>query len=174
MRTRTPSAGSGPSGIMWSVTPLRGGRNFTARKMKVLLLSRPPALCPSPLAAPHGQGSSRKSTRSIPGAATGCEANSESPLICPRCSSKMRVLAVITNPAEVKKILRCLIKIGCPPLGRQPSQPKHGTPCGGETAGAPRLGSRCIQLMRPPPQRFTHFGKRERTVWLFAMRPEIV
>jgi hypothetical protein len=57
-------AGSGPSGIMWSVTPLRGGRNFTARKIKILLLSRPPALCPSPLAAPHGRGSSRRSTRS--------------------------------------------------------------------------------------------------------------
>ena len=42
-------------------------------------------------------------------------------LICPRCSSKMRVLAVITNPAEVKKILRHLIKIGCPPPGLDPA-----------------------------------------------------
>jgi hypothetical protein len=78
-----------------------------------------------------------------------CAANSESPLVCTRCSSKMRVLAVITNPAEVKKTLRHLIKIGCPPPGRQPSQPEHGTPCGGETAGAPRLGSRCTELIRP-------------------------
>jgi hypothetical protein len=31
------------------------------------------------------------------------------------------VLAVITNPAEVKKILRHLIKIGCPPPGLDPA-----------------------------------------------------
>ena len=43
------------------------------------------------------------------------------PLVCPRCFSKMRVLAVITNPAEVKKILRHLIKIGCPPPGLDPA-----------------------------------------------------
>ena len=41
------------------------------------------------------------------------------PLVCPHCSSKMRILAVITNPNEVNKILRHLIKIGRPPLGRQ-------------------------------------------------------
>ncbi len=34
------------------------------------------------------------------------------PLICPRCSSKMRVLAVIIDPTEAKKNLRHLIKIG--------------------------------------------------------------
>jgi len=33
----------------------------------------------------------------------------------------MRVLAVITNAAEVKKILRHLIKIGCPPPGLDPA-----------------------------------------------------
>ena len=32
----------------------------------------------------------------------------------------MRILAVITDADEVKKILRHLIKIGKPPLGRQP------------------------------------------------------
>ena len=37
------------------------------------------------------------------------------PLLCPRCASEMRVLAVITDAAEVKKILRHLIKIACPP-----------------------------------------------------------
>ena len=42
-------------------------------------------------------------------------------LVCPRCASEMRVLAVITNAAEVKKILRHLIKIGCPPPGLDPS-----------------------------------------------------
>jgi len=31
-------------------------------------------------------------------------------LVCPRCASEMRVLAVITDAAEVTKILRHLIK----------------------------------------------------------------
>jgi hypothetical protein len=33
----------------------------------------------------------------------------------------MRVLAVITDPAEVKKILRHLVNIGRPPPGLNPS-----------------------------------------------------
>jgi hypothetical protein len=41
------------------------------------------------------------------------------PLVCPRCSCRMRILAVITAPAELNKILRYLVKIGCPPLERQ-------------------------------------------------------
>ena len=43
-------------------------------------------------------------------------------VVYPNCDSPMRILAVITDPPEVKKILRHLIKIGRPPLGRQPSQ----------------------------------------------------
>jgi len=43
------------------------------------------------------------------------------PLVCPRCASEMRVLAVITDTAEVKKILHHMIKIGCPPPGLDPS-----------------------------------------------------
>jgi hypothetical protein len=43
------------------------------------------------------------------------------PLVCPRCSSRMRVLAVITAPAEVNKILRHLVKIGRPPPGLDPA-----------------------------------------------------
>jgi hypothetical protein len=39
------------------------------------------------------------------------------PLVCPRCSAPMRILAVITEPEEVRKILRHLVKIGrSPPL----------------------------------------------------------
>ena len=41
----------------------------------------------------------------------------ESPLICPRCGNSMRVLAVITDPSRVDRILRHLIKIGCAPPG---------------------------------------------------------
>ena len=43
------------------------------------------------------------------------------PLVCPRCTAEMQVLAVITNAAQVKKILPHLIKIGCPPPGLDPS-----------------------------------------------------
>ena len=39
------------------------------------------------------------------------------PLLCPRCGSEMKLLAVITDPAEVRKILRHLVKIGRSPPG---------------------------------------------------------
>jgi hypothetical protein len=39
------------------------------------------------------------------------------PLTCSRCGSPMRILAVITEPEEVKKILRHLMKIGRSPPG---------------------------------------------------------
>ena len=39
------------------------------------------------------------------------------PLTCSRCGSPMRILAVITEPEEVKKILRHLVKLGRPPPG---------------------------------------------------------
>jgi hypothetical protein len=39
------------------------------------------------------------------------------PLICPKCGSEMKVLAVIENPDEIRRILRHLVKIGRPPPG---------------------------------------------------------
>jgi len=39
------------------------------------------------------------------------------PLLCPRCGSEMSLIAVITDPAEVRKILRHLLKIGRAPPG---------------------------------------------------------
>ena len=42
------------------------------------------------------------------------------PLRCRKCGSEMRVLAVITNPDEVRKILKHLIKIGRSPPGLDP------------------------------------------------------
>jgi hypothetical protein len=39
------------------------------------------------------------------------------PLICPYCHSPMKVIAVITAPEEVRKILRHLMKIGRSPPG---------------------------------------------------------
>jgi hypothetical protein len=39
------------------------------------------------------------------------------PLVCPRCSAPMRILAVITEPEEVRKILLHLVKIGRSPPG---------------------------------------------------------
>ena len=60
------------------------------------------------------------------------------PLVCPRCSCRMRILAVITAPAEVNKILRHLVKIGRPPLERQQ--------CAQRAAGASRPESRVAEL----------------------------
>jgi hypothetical protein len=42
-------------------------------------------------------------------------------LVCPRCSAPMRGLAVITEPEEVRKILRHLVKIGRSPPGFGPA-----------------------------------------------------
>ena len=39
------------------------------------------------------------------------------PMVCARCGSPMRILAIITDPEEVKKILRHLVKTGKPPPG---------------------------------------------------------
>ena len=39
------------------------------------------------------------------------------PLVCPRCGSQMKLIAVITDPSEVRKILRHLVKIGRAPPG---------------------------------------------------------
>ena len=43
------------------------------------------------------------------------------PLICTRCGSEIKLIAVITNPSEVGTILRHLIKIGRAPPGLDPS-----------------------------------------------------
>jgi transposase-like protein len=43
------------------------------------------------------------------------------PLVCPRCSAAMRILAVISEPQEVRKILRHLMKIGRSPPGFEPA-----------------------------------------------------
>ena len=37
------------------------------------------------------------------------------PLVCPRCHSEMRIVAVITEPQEILKILRHLVKFGLLP-----------------------------------------------------------
>ena len=43
------------------------------------------------------------------------------PLVCTRCWSSMKVVAVITDPEEVRKILRHLVKIGRSPPGLDPN-----------------------------------------------------
>ena len=39
------------------------------------------------------------------------------PLECTRCHSPMKVIAVIIEPEEVRKILQHLVKVGRPPPG---------------------------------------------------------
>ena len=43
------------------------------------------------------------------------------PLVCPRCGSKMKILAIVIDPWETEKILRHLIKIGRSPPHFDPS-----------------------------------------------------
>ena len=43
------------------------------------------------------------------------------PMVCPRCSAPMRILAVIKEPGEVRKILRHLVKTGRSPPGFDPA-----------------------------------------------------
>ena len=43
------------------------------------------------------------------------------PLTCPRCHSPTKIIAVITDPAQVLRILRHLVKTGKPPPGLDPA-----------------------------------------------------
>ena len=43
------------------------------------------------------------------------------PLICSRCRSPMKIIAVITEPAQVLRFLRHLLKTGKPPPGLDPT-----------------------------------------------------
>ena len=45
----------------------------------------------------------------------------ESPLICCRCHSPMKIIAVITDPVQVLRILRHLVRTGKPPPGLDPA-----------------------------------------------------
>jgi len=44
------------------------------------------------------------------------------PFVCPVCGSEMKVIAVIQNPEEIKKILAHLVKVGRAPPGFDPSE----------------------------------------------------
>ena len=43
------------------------------------------------------------------------------PLVCPKCGSEMKVIAVIDDAHEIKHILRYLVKIGRSPPGLDPA-----------------------------------------------------
>ena len=43
------------------------------------------------------------------------------PLICPKCGSEMKIIAIIMDPEEIKKILHHLIKTGKSPPGFDPN-----------------------------------------------------
>jgi hypothetical protein len=43
------------------------------------------------------------------------------PLICPKCNSEMKIIAVILDPEETEKILRHLINTGKSPPGFDPN-----------------------------------------------------
>ena len=43
------------------------------------------------------------------------------PFICPKCGSEMKVIAVIQEREEIRRILRHLVKHGRPPPGLDPA-----------------------------------------------------
>ena len=43
------------------------------------------------------------------------------PFVCPKCGSEMKVIAVIQESDEIKRILRHLVKIGRSPPGLDPA-----------------------------------------------------
>lgn len=43
------------------------------------------------------------------------------PMVCPKCGSEMKVIAVIQEPTEINRILRHLVKQGRPPPGFDPT-----------------------------------------------------
>ena len=45
----------------------------------------------------------------------------EGPLICPKCGSGMKILTVIFDPDEIKRILSHLVKIGRAPPNFDPA-----------------------------------------------------
>ena len=47
--------------------------------------------------------------------------DSGSPMLCPRCGSEMKLIALITDPPEVRRILRHLLKIRGAPPGLDPN-----------------------------------------------------
>ena len=44
------------------------------------------------------------------------------PFVCPKCGAEMKVIAIIEDPDELKRILRHLIKIGRSPPGVDPDR----------------------------------------------------
>jgi len=40
------------------------------------------------------------------------------PLVCPKCGSEMKVIAIITDLQEVDKILECLKRNNAPPFDK--------------------------------------------------------
>jgi len=40
------------------------------------------------------------------------------PLVCPKCRNEMKIIAVITDPSEVNKILECLKRNNAPPFDK--------------------------------------------------------
>jgi hypothetical protein len=64
------------------------------------------------------------------------------PLVCHRCGSPMRILAVITEPQQVRKVLLHLIKTGKAPLGLDCSSLNYTLPRCQPGIGVPLLWSR--------------------------------
>ena len=80
------------------------------------------------------------------------KAHDSDPLSCSRCHKRMKLIAVLTDPAQVPKILRHLINKGTPP------------PINRSTSGALRCPRRGSRRALPAPARLprTYQARRER------------
>jgi hypothetical protein len=75
------------------------------------------------------------------------------PLVCGRFGSPMRVVAVITEPQQVRKILRHLIKTGKAPPGLDPASVRSARTDYGRAGRAFRAIMRTIVNISPPDWR---------------------
>ena len=41
------------------------------------------------------------------------------PMVCPKCGQEMRVIAIMAEPHEVRKILECLKRNNAPPFDKE-------------------------------------------------------
>ena len=103
--------GRGRASPTWSALPPRGWTPTSWKEQHALQSA-------SPLGQPHEQephlSVSQKETRSA-WARLIAKVYEVDPLRCARCGSKMRVMAVITDPQQVRRILRHLVKTGAAP-----------------------------------------------------------
>ena len=76
------------------------------------------------------------------------------PLVCPKCGSVMKIIAVVQDPVEIRDILAHLVKTGrAPPtrMGRAYPNPPRSSTTAASAEPAPCRGRRLGSLFPPDP-----------------------